>query len=765
MVSFLADQTDASPQHVVQAFWNQFDFDGRTAGPQEFIGYTKPYDDQKDALVSIPFLQDLLPSRGTVLDVGAGKALLGDAIVRYSDAQGLGIQEVISTDKYDWHLPSQIQGGRHVYVLQKGDDLEVGPKTVDLAILKWVLHHIPEADQKRIIRNLYAIVKPGRRVVVIEAVMGQESELAPQFLHALENQEIWPKGPWADSDRQLTIEYLRLNKNQQQQVLALEDFYGHVLVSHRLWLPQPLAYMDRETIVRRFAEAGFVEIKELFLPYGFSPIVRLGPPSVRYVFEKPAAAPTPVAAGLEEEFLDDREKAMLKSFLNVPSTRDLPSLENLVEDLDKIVRDGHTASGKSLEPPEWRETSALLKDLKRELEQRKALGRPSSSRQLPPRISRGDRRLMAWVLGMFVVGAAAVFLAKQLAESFRNSQSIVRSIDSAPVTVSKTAIGDIHVSMVPGALRVKLPPGFSGKPVRGFFLIPPQPQPRIERGFWHGPAPTELVVPENGVLHFETPRGLERMPGYDWPSAARRLFVVFDTHEAAREMTGQVVLKDVPPEPPEKFRGILLFLRIESNGIVTVLHPNPAPQKPNSGLEERVEAGARVRQLFQSALNSPANTVIGIGPEQFQDEAISAALKTIGQILGSDGSMHRKLQKRLFLLTPDPTSALELQGQGFLAADQKNPQTIVTELVSRWGRKAPVAIHYYGAGPELEELSQALMEWEVGGSYSLDRHETSNDLRAFLRQLLANLQGIPVEAVRPEVVDQFVGDIELLQRA
>ncbi len=190
------------------------------------------------------------------------------------------------------------------------------------------------------------------------------------------------------------------------------------------------------------------------------------------------------------------------------------------------------------------------------------------------------RQIAAWGLATILIGGGVFYGIYRLRQP-PPKPAVVRPIDSVKPAVTQTAVGSVEVSMLPGTLRVKLPPGFAGKSVLGFLLSPGNTELR-DGNHWHSFVPVEDTVPGNGILHFEAPKDLEKAPGCDWPKASRRIFVVFDTAEAAKAMDGQVVFKNVRPE---EFQRVLLFLEISPEGVVEVRRPNAGMEELRLGLD------------------------------------------------------------------------------------------------------------------------------------------------------------------------------------
>jgi hypothetical protein len=100
-------------------------------------------------------------------------------------------------------------------------------------------------------------------------------------------QNTWPDGPWKDECVGITKDYLRLPFDEQGQVLALEDYVGHYVLNRRTAMPFPFSYLPAEELINRFTSAGFVERRADFELFGQAPIIRRGPPTARFMFEKP----------------------------------------------------------------------------------------------------------------------------------------------------------------------------------------------------------------------------------------------------------------------------------------------------------------------------------------------------------------------------------------------------------------------------------------------------------------------------------------------
>lgn len=270
----------------------------------------------------------LFPGHGPleIADIGAGKNRLGAAIIKHFE----GFKERESASYFNW---LENLGGRARAVSVSGTDVDdwrddketvEGPpgldfrlqpsatriplddESRDVIVTKWSFHHMRPAQMKRQIQNLYRILRPGGVVIVIEAFLtaldrlpheqGFPEVAEPTFAQRLleisrriEFADIWPEGPWKRDCYKISVDYLGLAREEQHAILSLEDFFGHYVLNQREKMPFPFSYLPAEELIEHFVSAGFVEQRWNFLLFGFAPIIRRGPPTARFLFQKPSA--------------------------------------------------------------------------------------------------------------------------------------------------------------------------------------------------------------------------------------------------------------------------------------------------------------------------------------------------------------------------------------------------------------------------------------------------------------------------------------------
>jgi ubiquinone/menaquinone biosynthesis C-methylase UbiE len=287
ILDFLVAHSDAEPMSVARRFWKIFDFDGHPGEPAELRSVQSIYDLMRDQYLTQHLIRDVLPNGGVVADIGAGKNGLGRVVLDLSDREGLDVQRVIAVDIVDWTAPVAKPDARLEFRLQQGSELPLEPNSIDIAICKWSLHHMDVETQSQQLRQIVTALKPGGRLVVIEALRTSELEAMPLLQRSVANGILWPSGPWFDSHYQFIIDYLRLPLEIQRAFLALEDFYGHILVRQRLWMPLPFTYHTVSELQALGESIGLREVVNMREVYGLSPIFLRAPPTVRLVFQKP----------------------------------------------------------------------------------------------------------------------------------------------------------------------------------------------------------------------------------------------------------------------------------------------------------------------------------------------------------------------------------------------------------------------------------------------------------------------------------------------
>lgn len=256
-----------------------------------------------------------------IADIGAGRNKLGKAILDYfnnvqdkasylnwignlQNAQyGSKDVTVIGTDVHDWHEFDDRYGENLIYRLQPTPSrVPIEDNSRDVVVTKWCLHHMTRGQMEKQIQNIFRILRPGGIAIIIEGFLtnlespkNSDSEvpnltykqMLTEVSRRYEFADIWPDGPWKKDCFGISRDYLDLTCEEQAQILALEDFFGHYVLNKRATMPFPYSYMPAEILIDKFLEAGFVEQPWNFILFGNAPVIRRGPFSARFIFEKP----------------------------------------------------------------------------------------------------------------------------------------------------------------------------------------------------------------------------------------------------------------------------------------------------------------------------------------------------------------------------------------------------------------------------------------------------------------------------------------------
>jgi SAM-dependent methyltransferase len=297
-IEHLRSVVELSPLGAAKSFWDHFKFpESRFYGvPPQLLPILEAYVVVKTESTGILLIQDALPFHVTsesvlVADVGCGLNRLGKAILHCVDQEGLAnaLQwRVCGTDisqRCEASLDARLKFERQ----EPPTRLPFATETVDMVIVKWVLHHMSPAAAASMASEIARATKPGGCVVIVEAMMGG-AELKAAIDAEQRNAKTWPPQQpgtrWFERRQCTTSKYLALSLAQQRLVLALEDYHGHWLDQANTAMPLPFNYMTSERIKALFAEAGLHEREDKRRVFGMAPIIHWGPPSLRLVFEK-----------------------------------------------------------------------------------------------------------------------------------------------------------------------------------------------------------------------------------------------------------------------------------------------------------------------------------------------------------------------------------------------------------------------------------------------------------------------------------------------
>ena len=338
IIKFLTDHIDKDPFEVSNKFHEEFP---HMARPPELDAIFDAYMKIKMDKFDLEVLKDAVPPRSSVADIGAGKNRLGAAILEFSDQNNLRIQRVIGTDLNPWPDLSKNTDPRLAFVVQEsGTYLPLPSNSLNAVIVKWVLHHMPHEDQINFLRSAWRVLKPGGRLIIFDSLgAGQDqTDIMADFNREMNNPQTWPKGTFYNDNKKLSEDFLALTPQQQLQVHALEDYFGHNLVMGRdAFMPQHFTYPSVKELKYIMSDLGFDENVKLRRVYGSAPIIRMGPPSLRIVFEKSKQAPFLIGGGGGEnkdmfliKGLNESEQRSLRQVLDVLVKQDRKMVRMLV---------------------------------------------------------------------------------------------------------------------------------------------------------------------------------------------------------------------------------------------------------------------------------------------------------------------------------------------------------------------------------------------------------------------------------------------------
>ncbi len=290
-----------------------------------------------------------LSSDRTIADIGAGHNILGKKILSYSDNNGLQVQRLIGTDINEWQDDTDRTDDRLEFIYQESPtNFPLSSNSYDSVIVKWVLHHMSIEDQRKFLKDIRRILRPGGKLIVFEslgATKADDEKIWKDYSRELKDASSWgPKGSWRDDNLRLNRDFRKLNAEQQLKLHAAEDYFGHNVVMNRVWMPQPFTYRSVKEYQGLLNELGFDENPNVRRVYGAAPIIRMGPPSIRLIFEKRKTPITLVGgdggqnkANVLIENTSREEREHLENVFNILVYQDLSKNDLLKEKLDDIV--------------------------------------------------------------------------------------------------------------------------------------------------------------------------------------------------------------------------------------------------------------------------------------------------------------------------------------------------------------------------------------------------------------------------------------------
>lgn len=120
----------------------------------------------RSALLETTYLDEKLPQKGRVIDLGCGFGVLANRIaLEHPDLQVRGYD----FDAYRIATAQSTVGTRSNIQFVLGDALK-SEFTADVVIMTDFLHHLAKADQHRLLRDLHTNLPSGGRLIVLDVV-------------------------------------------------------------------------------------------------------------------------------------------------------------------------------------------------------------------------------------------------------------------------------------------------------------------------------------------------------------------------------------------------------------------------------------------------------------------------------------------------------------------------------------------------------------------------------------------------------------------
>ncbi len=170
---------------------------------------------------------------GVAVDLGCGSGQVTLPLAR-GYAHVLGID--ISADAIE--LLAQHAGAEGITNLQAVahplETLDLPAGSIDLVVSNYALHHLRDADKRRLIERTYAWLRPGGRLVIGDIMLGRGLDPVDREIIATKLQALARRGPSG---------WWRIVKNCVRFVLRIQE--------------KPLTQSKWESILR---EAGFVSV-------------------------------------------------------------------------------------------------------------------------------------------------------------------------------------------------------------------------------------------------------------------------------------------------------------------------------------------------------------------------------------------------------------------------------------------------------------------------------------------------------------------------
>lgn len=195
-----------------------------------------------------------------VIDIGCGTGVLAKLLLETSKFKEVVGIEIDAYPEWDTFSDQRI---RFEVVVEENFDNFLRRELPDSAVLAWVLHHMDYEQQVRYMQRLYAILKPGAQVVILED--GYSSTLMPQY------------------GKDLHDSFMKFSPEEHHAIIGINDWCANRVLRLREKVPCPFGYRTVEDWKRMFKEIGYKNVYEKYI--GFPRRDVLNPQCVM-VFEK-----------------------------------------------------------------------------------------------------------------------------------------------------------------------------------------------------------------------------------------------------------------------------------------------------------------------------------------------------------------------------------------------------------------------------------------------------------------------------------------------
>ncbi|MFA6973852.1 MAG: methyltransferase domain-containing protein [Parcubacteria group bacterium] len=203
-------------------------------------------DFQKDMLFQL--IEKDLGAAETVLDFGCGKL----AYMKNITVQNKSIKKLIGVDSKS----QPVLAGVDPRISFERNLNEVAAKSVDLAIIKLVLHHIEnDAEIVEILRKIKKVLRPGGKLIIFE-------ESFPENVTSIKEVKDYLSRFGLELAEEATTDFLKLKKEEKMQYLFLNDWLMNMQNKYMPWAWQ---YKSMEEWVALAKTARFTSLESHFI--------------------------------------------------------------------------------------------------------------------------------------------------------------------------------------------------------------------------------------------------------------------------------------------------------------------------------------------------------------------------------------------------------------------------------------------------------------------------------------------------------------------